>query len=129
MCNPCHNYMHITGYPVQHGDSPHFLWGKHLQCRFFQSVFNPTGNSQMRDQFESYFIKPQVLIVRLNNSLMKKNYRNFSNQRFLTFVFVLMWFWFKKKWSCFHLKNQTKLNFIFWGLQLLNQILTLYQPQ
>jgi hypothetical protein len=24
--------MHITGYPVRHGGSPHFLWGKHLQC-------------------------------------------------------------------------------------------------
>ena len=32
MCNPHPNYMHITGYPVQHGDSLHFLWGKHLQC-------------------------------------------------------------------------------------------------
>ena len=34
MCNPHPNYMHITGYPVQHGDSLHFLWGKHLQCSF-----------------------------------------------------------------------------------------------
>ena len=34
MCNPHHNYMHITGYPVWHGDSLHFLWGKHLQCIF-----------------------------------------------------------------------------------------------
>ncbi len=34
MCNPHPhpNYIHITGYPVQHGDSLHFLWGKHLQC-------------------------------------------------------------------------------------------------
>ena len=32
MCNPHPNYMHITGYPVQHGDSLHLLWGKHLQC-------------------------------------------------------------------------------------------------
>ena len=37
MCNPHHNYMHITGYPVQHGDSLHFLWGKHLQCIVFIS--------------------------------------------------------------------------------------------
>ena len=32
MCNPCHNYMHVTGYPVRHRDSLHFLWGRHLQC-------------------------------------------------------------------------------------------------
>ena len=32
MCNPHPNYMHITGYLVRHGDSLHFLWGKHLQC-------------------------------------------------------------------------------------------------
>ena len=32
MCNPHPNYMHITGYPVRHGDSLQFLWGKHLQC-------------------------------------------------------------------------------------------------
>ena len=37
MCNPHPNYMHITGYPVRHGDSLHFLWGKHLQCR--QTIF------------------------------------------------------------------------------------------
>ena len=36
MCNPHPNYMHITGYPVRHGDSLHFLWGKHLQCRNLQ---------------------------------------------------------------------------------------------
>ena len=36
MCNPCHDYMHVTGYPVQHRDSLHFLWGKHLQCRSLQ---------------------------------------------------------------------------------------------
>ena len=34
MCNPRYNYMHITGYPVRHGDYLHFLWGKHLQCTF-----------------------------------------------------------------------------------------------
>ena len=32
MSNPFHNYRHITEYPVRHGDSPHFLWAKHLQC-------------------------------------------------------------------------------------------------
>ena len=25
--------MHITGNTLRHRDSPHFLWGKHLQCR------------------------------------------------------------------------------------------------
>ena len=29
------NYMHFTGYVLQHGDPPHFLWGKYLQCRFY----------------------------------------------------------------------------------------------
>ena len=37
MCNPHPNYMHITGYPVRHGDSLHFLWGKHLQCTQLKS--------------------------------------------------------------------------------------------
>ena len=32
MCNPHHNYVHFTGGKLRHGDSPHFLWGKHLQC-------------------------------------------------------------------------------------------------
>ena len=34
MCNPRHNYVHFTGGKLRHGDSPHFLWGKHLQCRY-----------------------------------------------------------------------------------------------
>ena len=29
---PHDNYMHVTGYPVQHGVFPYFLWGKNLQC-------------------------------------------------------------------------------------------------
>ena len=32
------NYMHVTGYPVWHGDSLHFLWGKHLQCMWKTST-------------------------------------------------------------------------------------------
>ena len=32
ICNPRHNYVHFTGGKLRHGDSPHFLWGKHLQC-------------------------------------------------------------------------------------------------
>ena len=31
-CNPHDNYMHGTGNTLQHRDSLHFLWGKHLQC-------------------------------------------------------------------------------------------------
>ena len=31
-CNPRDNYMHFTGYVLRHGDPPHFLWGKNLQC-------------------------------------------------------------------------------------------------
>ena len=31
-CNPCHNYVHVAGYPVWHGDFLHFLRGKNLQC-------------------------------------------------------------------------------------------------
>ena len=31
-CNSNDNYMHVTGYPVQHGVSPYFLWGKNLHC-------------------------------------------------------------------------------------------------
>ena len=31
-CIPHHNYMLITGNTLQHRDSLHFLWGKHLQC-------------------------------------------------------------------------------------------------
>ena len=33
-CNPRDNYMHFTGYVLRHGDPPHFLWGKNLQCRY-----------------------------------------------------------------------------------------------
>ena len=36
-CNPCHNYVHVTGYPLLHGDLLHFLWGKHLQCKTLMS--------------------------------------------------------------------------------------------
>ena len=32
-CIPLDNYMHFTGYFLQHGDPPHSLWGKNLQCR------------------------------------------------------------------------------------------------
>ena len=31
-CNHHDNYMHFTGYPVQHGVSSHFLRGQNLQC-------------------------------------------------------------------------------------------------
>ena len=31
-CNPRNNYMQFLGYVLQHGDPPHFLWGKNLQC-------------------------------------------------------------------------------------------------
>ena len=34
MRNPHRNYTYITGYPVQHGNSLHFLWGRHLHCIF-----------------------------------------------------------------------------------------------
>ena len=27
--------MHFTGYVLQHGDPPHYLWGKNLQCTYF----------------------------------------------------------------------------------------------
>ena len=30
-CNPHDDYVHITGYPVRHGDSLYFLWGENLQ--------------------------------------------------------------------------------------------------
>ena len=30
--NPHDDYMHVTGYTLRDGDSPHFLWRKHLQC-------------------------------------------------------------------------------------------------
>ena len=33
-CNPHDDYMHVTGYTLWHRDSPHFLWGKHLQCLY-----------------------------------------------------------------------------------------------
>ena len=39
-CNPHDDYMHVTGYTLQHGDSPHFLWGKHLQCGKAANVKN-----------------------------------------------------------------------------------------
>ena len=40
-CNPRDNYMHFTGYVLRHGDPPHFLWGKNLQCihDFFVTQF------------------------------------------------------------------------------------------
>ena len=31
-CNPSDNHMHFKGYVFRHGDPPHFLWGKNLQC-------------------------------------------------------------------------------------------------
>ena len=31
-CNPHDNYMHVTENTLRHRDSPHLLWGKHLQC-------------------------------------------------------------------------------------------------
>ena len=34
-CDPRDNYMHFTGYVLRHGDPPHFLWGKNLQCTIF----------------------------------------------------------------------------------------------
>ena len=30
----CDNYMHFTGYVLQHGDLPHFFWGKNVQCTY-----------------------------------------------------------------------------------------------
>ena len=30
--NPHDDYMHVTGNTLRHRDSPHSLWGKHLQC-------------------------------------------------------------------------------------------------
>ena len=33
-CNPHDDYMHVTGNTLQHRDSLHFLWGKHLQCMY-----------------------------------------------------------------------------------------------
>ena len=38
-CNPHDNYVHVTGYPVLHGDLLHFLRGKNLQCKLFFSFF------------------------------------------------------------------------------------------
>ena len=38
-CNPCQNYVHVTGYPVLHGDLLHFLQGKNLQCRIKRKIF------------------------------------------------------------------------------------------
>ena len=40
MCNPRHNYVHFTGGKLRHGDSPHFLWWKHLQCNDFFEIYN-----------------------------------------------------------------------------------------
>ena len=37
MCNPRPNYVHFTGGKLRHGDSPHFLWGKHLQCNYLNN--------------------------------------------------------------------------------------------
>ena len=31
--------MHVTGNTLRHRDSLHFLWGKHLQCTKFLSVY------------------------------------------------------------------------------------------
>ena len=28
------DYMHVTENTLRHGDPPHFLWGKHLQCMY-----------------------------------------------------------------------------------------------
>ena len=43
MCNPNHNYMHITENPVRQRDSLHFLWGKHLQCRSIKDLITKMG--------------------------------------------------------------------------------------
>ena len=39
--NPHNIYVHITGYVLRHEDSPHFLWGKHLQCMLFILILKP----------------------------------------------------------------------------------------
>ena len=38
-CNPRDNYMHFTGYVLRHGDPPHFLWGKNLQCSLLLKIY------------------------------------------------------------------------------------------
>ena len=47
-CNPRDNYMHFTGYVLRHGDPPHFLWGKNLQCRYKVSVGSNISKPDLR---------------------------------------------------------------------------------
>jgi hypothetical protein len=63
MCNPCHNYMHITGYPVRHGDYLHFLWGKHLQCTFinFWNFFQGLRSYYGLKRLKLYYINLHIL--------------------------------------------------------------------
>ena len=53
-CNPRDNYMHFTGYVLRHGDPPHFLWGKNLQCTFTQ---------QERPPFVCQYLQPNKRLI------------------------------------------------------------------
>ena len=67
--------MLITGNTLRHGDSPHFLWGKHLQCsasnlqKFFSianTIFSLSGPEQFLKQNPIFayvnFIWPEILV-------------------------------------------------------------------
>ena len=57
-CNPHNIYVHITGNILRHRDSPHFLWGKHLQCNlhcFSNPIFD--GQSDQSNSYVPFFKK------------------------------------------------------------------------
>ena len=65
-CNPCHNYVLVTGYPLLHGVFLHFLWGKHLQCMYDRtSMYNsllPRCSKQKFCSFVTIFFKNLITL-------------------------------------------------------------------
>ena len=60
MCNPHHNYVHITGYLVQHGDSPHF-YGENICSAVIIAIRAIRAILQTLHDFPCYRKKQQHL--------------------------------------------------------------------
>ena len=79
MCNPHHNYIHITGYPMQHGDSLQFLWGKNLQCGLTQREHMYI----LAILWDSLLVSHLVCITQFNYGLwiLQQNIQHFINTK------------------------------------------------
>ena len=50
--------MHFTGYVLRHGDPPHFLWGKNLQCTIHTSHQKCIDLSLLSKCLKGPFLRP-----------------------------------------------------------------------